>query len=66
MFSSVVFLFQEPSFMHRKSTFKLLSFDSEIERTLFRLKKAKADNTEMEDHNSDRFSEGHSDQNEIP
>ena len=43
--------------MHRKSTSKLSLFDPEIEITLFRLKKVKADNTEMEDQNSDSFSE---------
>ena len=52
--------------MHRKSRVELLSFNHEIERTLFRRKKAKADNVEMEDHNSDRFSEGHSDNNDMP
>ena len=52
--------------MHRKSTSELLSFDPKIEKTLLRLKKVKADNTNMEDHNSDRFSEGHSDQIEMP
>ena len=44
--------------MHRRPNFELLPFDPEIERTLFRLKKIKADNTEMEDHNTDRFNEG--------
>ena len=52
--------------MHRKSRVELLSFNHEIERTLFRRKKAKADNAEMEDQNSDRFSEGHSDNNDMP
>ena len=51
--------------MHRRSKSELLSFDPEIERTLFKPTKAKADNTEMEDQNSDRFSEGYSNQNEI-
>ena len=54
------------SYMHRKSSIELLSFDLEIESTLFRRKKGKADNAEMEDQNSDRFSEGHSDHNDIP
>ena len=44
--------------MHRRSNFELLPFDLEIERTLFRLKKIKADNAEMEEQNSDRFSKG--------
>ena len=52
--------------MHRRSTSELLSFDLEIERTLFKLKKVKADNIRIEDQNSDRYSEGHSDQNEVP
>ena len=52
--------------MHRRSNSELLSFDPEIERTFFRLKKIKADNIEMEDHNQDKLSEGHSDQNEMP
>ena len=43
-----------------------MRLDLEIERTLFRRKKAKAANAEMEDQNSDKFSEGHSDHNEIP
>ena len=51
--------------MHRKSITELLSFDLEIERTLFRRKKAKANNLEMEDQNRDRFSEGHSDHNDM-
>ena len=51
--------------MHRKSNAELLPFNPKIERTLFRLKKAKADNAEMEDQNSDIFSEGNSDHNEM-
>ena len=43
-----------------------MSFNPEIERKLFKLKKVKADNTEMEDQNGEKFSDGHSDQNEIP
>ena len=50
--------------MHRRSNFELLSFYPEIERTSFRLKKIKANNTEMEDQNIDRFSEGQSYHNE--
>ena len=50
--------------MNRRSNSKLLSFDPEIERTLFRLKKINLV-LEMEDHNSDRFSEGHLDHNEM-
>ena len=57
--------FQIPNFMHIRSTSKLLPFDPEIERTLFKLKKVKADNIIMEDRNSDRYSEGHSDHNEV-
>ena len=52
--------------MHRKSNVELFPFDPEIERTLFRRKKAKANNTKMEDHNSDKFNEGHVDHNEMP
>ena len=44
--------------MHRRPNSELLPFDPEIEITLFRLKKTKADNIEMEDQNIDRFSEG--------
>ena len=47
--------------MHRSSTYKLLPFDMKIERTLFKLKKVKADNIGMEDQNSETCSEGHSD-----
>ena len=43
-----------------------MSFDLEIERTLCRIEKVKVDNIEMEDQNSDKFNEGHSDQNEMP
>ena len=52
--------------MHRESNAELLPFDPEIERTLFRLKKAKEKYTEIEDQNSDRFNEGHLDHNEMP
>ena len=51
--------------MHRKSSTELLPLDLEIERTWFKRKKAKVDNIEMEDENSDRFSEGHLDHNEM-
>ena len=51
--------------MHKRPDFKLLSSDPKIEKTLFKLKKIKADNTKMEDHNTDRFSEGQSDHNEM-
>ena len=52
--------------MHRRPNFELLSFDLEIERTLLRLKKIKADNTGMEEHNYDSFSECQSDHHEMP
>ena len=52
--------------MHRRSNFELLSFDPEIERTLFRLKNIKANNTKTEEQNTDRFNEGQSDHNEMP
>ena len=52
--------------MYKKSTSELLLFDPETERSLFMLKRDKVDNPEMEDHNSDMFNEGHSNQNEIP
>ena len=52
--------------MHRRSTSELLSFDLEIERTLFRNRKMKSGNIRMEEQKTDRYSEGHSDQNEIP
>ena len=52
--------------MHKRSNSELLSFDLEIERTLFRRKKIKVNNTEMEDQNSDKFSEGQSDHNKMP
>ena len=58
--------FMYQSYMHRMSNAKLLPLDLEIERILFKRKKAKAANAEMEDQNSDRFSEGNSDHNEIP
>ena len=57
--------FRYQLYMHRKSGVELLSLNPEIERTLFRRKKAKAAKVEMEDQNSDIFSEGHSDYNEI-
>ena len=52
--------------MHRRSTSVLLSFDPEIERTLFKLRKVKADKIIMEEQNSDRYNESYSDHNEIP
>ena len=52
--------------MHRKSNAELLPFDPKIKITLFKLKKAKSEYTKMEDHNSDRFSDGQSDHNEMP
>ena len=58
--------FRYQFYMPRKSNTELLPFDPEIERTLFRRKKVEAGNSEMEDQNSDRFSEGHSDHNEMP
>ena len=51
--------------MYRRSNSELLPFDLEIEATLFRRKKVKANIIEMEDHNSDRFNEGNSNQNEM-
>ena len=51
--------------MQRRPDSKLLSFDPKIERTLFRLKKIKADNIEMEDQNTKKFSEGQSNHNEM-
>ena len=51
--------------MHRRVNSELLPFDPKIERTLFKLKQIKADNTEMEDHNTDRFIECQSDHNEM-
>ena len=48
-----------------KSGIELVPFDPEIERNLFRQKKAEAGNVEMEDQNNDRFSDGHSDHNEM-
>ena len=44
--------------MHKRPDYELLSFDPEIERMLFKLKKIKANNTKMEYQNTDRFSEG--------
>ena len=52
--------------MHKRPDSELLSFDPEIEKTLFRLKKIKADNTEMEDQNTYIFHEGQSNHNEMP
>ena len=57
--------FRHQIYMHRKSNAELLPFDPEIKRTLFRLKKAKAEYREMEDQNSDKFIEGHLDHNEM-
>ena len=51
--------------MHRTSNSDLLPFDLEIEKTLFRRKKVKVDKIEMDDQNTNRYSEGHLDQNEI-
>ena len=51
--------------MHRRFNSNLLSFDPEIERTLFKRRKVKADKVEMDDPNTDKFSEGHSAQNEM-
>ena len=58
--------FKYQFYMPRKSSIEPLSFDLEIERTLFRRKKAEAGNAKLEDQNSDRFSKGHSEHNEIP
>ena len=58
--------FRYQLYMPRKSSTELLPFDLEIESTLLRRKKVEAGNSEMEDRNSDRFSEGHSDHNEMP
>ena len=52
--------------MPRKSSTELLPFNLEIERNMFRRKKAEAGNAEMEDRNSDRFNEGHLNHNEMP
>ena len=57
--------FRYQFYMPRKSSIKLLPFDPKIERTLFRQKKVDAGNSEMEDQDSDRFSEGHSDHNKM-
>ena len=62
LFSDFRYLF----YMPRKSNTELLPFDPEIKRTLFRQKKVEVGNSEMEDQNSDRFSEGHSSHNEMP
>ena len=62
LFSDFRYLFSMP----RKSNTELLLFHPQIERTLFRRKKVEASNSEMEDQNSDRFSEGHSNHNEMP
>ena len=51
--------------MHRKPIFELLPFDPEIERNLRNLKKSKVEQLIMEDNQSGRYSEGHSDQNEL-
>ena len=48
-----------------RSTSQLLSFDSKIKRTLFKLRKAKVDNIGTEDQHSDRYIEGNSYQNEM-
>ena len=52
--------------MHRRPDFELLSLDPKIERMLCKLKKIKADNTKMGDHNTDKFNEGQSNHNEMP
>ena len=52
--------------MHRRPNSELLPFDPKIERTLFKLKKIKVKNTEMEDHNTDIFGESQSYHNEMP
>ena len=52
--------------MHRRPNSKLLPFDPKIERTLFRFKKIKADNTKMEDQNTNRYNEGQSDHHKMP
>ena len=51
--------------MPKKFSTELLPFNPETERTLFKRKKEKDDNTEMENHNSDRFSKSHSNHNEM-
>ena len=51
--------------MYRRFTYELLSFYPEFERILFKLRMVKADNIIMEEQNSDRYSESHSDHNEI-
>ena len=52
--------------MHRRSNSNLLSFDPEIERALFKRKKVKVAKAKMDDPNTNIFSEGHADQNEMP
>ena len=52
--------------MHRRPNSELSPFDPEIKRTLSRLKKSKVDNTEMEYHNTNRFSESQLDHHEMP
>ena len=52
--------------MHKRPDSELLLFDPEIERTLFRFKKIKANNTEVEDQNTDIFNEGQLDHNGMP
>ena len=51
--------------MHRRPTSELLPLYLGIERTLSKLKRVKADNIRMEENNSDRYNEGHNDQNEM-
>ena len=51
--------------MHRRSISELLPFDPEIERTLFKNRKIKSGNIRMEEHNNDRYSEGHSHDDEV-
>ena len=51
--------------MHRRFNSNLLLFDPEIKKTLLRRKKVKADKVEMEDPDTDKFSGGHLDQNEM-
>ena len=61
----VFFYFRYSICIRRRSISELLSFDPKIERTLFKLRKVKADNTGMKDQHSDRYSEGHSYHNEL-
>ena len=51
--------------MHRRPNSELLPFGLEIEWTLNKLKKSKVENIRMVDHNSDRYSEGQSDHNDM-